>query len=283
MKNFFSYDHTDNDEKTDFDPNPYLTARASESVREKMHHAFDSVNAEPEKRPPTAEESALKKKSRTCWIIEIVSLVAALAVFALQGEEANVPLSIVQFALLIVSVAATFIARRAGQKLTTVEYGDMQVDYEGAFAILTEAAKEAADELGVPSVSSMDILPRHYKMVNGEAVIIDKRGRFDNLSVTPFLKDHALCIATAQELYTIPCADIRGYRYIDEDFSIDCWLKEEEPDSERYREFSIRSAGFTAKKCRGYYAVNIADAYEILIPCYDWSIFSDLLPIRELP
>ncbi len=272
MKNLFAVHKTDRKEATTFDENPYLVTRVSDEVKYRLEHAFDDAKDEDPsaKREPTAEEAALKRRSRILWGIGLVSLVGALVLFFLQGEEGNTVMTVIEFLLLIVSVVTTFMAKRANQKLMSAEQTDLRADFAVITDRLNEAAEEAAKELGVPKGAvSLEILPHHYKLVGDKLVTVGKKNRFDNIMVSAWTHDGALFLASAQELFRIPLSDIRDPRHIDEDFEVDFWLQEEEADSDKFKDDHIRPAGLMGKKCRGYYAVPIGEDYEFFVPGYD--------------
>ncbi len=284
MKNLFSINMTNSENAADLDQTPYTAAHVSAEVRDKLDHAFDSPEDTPKKPADSAEVAAEKRILRRDWMICGVSFAMGLLLLFLDNLQeggALSPLTVATIVLLGVMIVFYYKARRRSNRLRSAAIPSMDSDIEAATARLTEAAELAADELGVPkSAKTLEILPLHYKLRNGVETAVGKKNHFDNLAVSAWVENRQLCLASAQELIRVPLDDIRGARYIDEDFQIDFWLKDEEPDSEAYKEFNIRNAGFMGKKCRGYYAVAIAGKYELLIPGYDWTTFSVLADVH---
>ena len=277
MKNLFCINKDVPQNAAAFDENPYLTKRVSEGTRDLLDHALDVLNNDPTA-DPTPEQVAMKKRGRTLWGISIVSLLGALLLFALSGQLSGTVPTVIQFSLLTVSVVTTFIARRNETKINAAYRESMKPDFAEASERLNAAAEQAARDLGVPhGASSLEILPFNYRLANGERVRAERKNRFDNISTSAWVDDNALCLATAQELYRIPLADIRCAHRIDKDFEVDFWLKPEPPDSDLYRAYNIRSSGLLAKRCRTYYAVQIGETHELLLPCYDWPVFLSLV------
>ncbi len=277
MKNLFSINKSISDGAAAFDDNPYLAGRVSPALRERMDHAFDILGREPETPEPTAEQTALKKKTRTLWLIGLLTLVAAIGLFALGGDAMETWMVILQFGLLLVSIVTTFIARRTDAKLRAGQQDSLQVDFDAAGEELNAIAEEAARELGVPrGALSMEVLPYQYKLAGDKEIRVGKKNHFDNISTSAWTEGDTLCLATAQELFRIPLAAIVGTRAVDEDYEIDFWLKEEAYDSETYRAFHIRSAGLLGKKAHGFHAVELAEGFEFFVPDYDWSAFTAL-------
>ncbi len=281
MKNLFAVNMTDNKDATDFDVNPYRKAHVSAETEALYERALEGLHRDEMPRELTAEEAALKQRARVFRWVGLISLVGAMALFFVQGDRADMLLTAVQMALLVVSLVTTFLARRMGNKLNTAEQKSMEDDFSVVAERLNEAAAQAAVELGVPKdAATLEVLPFHYKLSGGEAVSVDKRGHFDNLATSAWVKGEELYLATAQDLFCIPLSDIRAFHEIDETFEIDFWLKDEKPSDEKYKEFEIRSkAGFWGKKCRRYYAVELAADYEILIPGYDWAVWTGLVSL----
>ena len=278
MKNLFSINQNTVDGAATFDATPYLAGRVSDDTRDLLDHALDVLKNDPLAAEPTPEQAAIKARARTMWGIGIVSLVGAVLLFLFSGNLSGSIPTIVELILLAVSVVTTFIARRYESKLTATYRESMKPDFAAATERLNAASEQAARELGVPRGSSpLEILPFRYRIANGEPVRVGRKNRFDNISTSAWVDDNALCLATAQELYRIPLTDVKRARRIDENFEVDFWLKPEPPDSETWRAYNIRPAGMLAKRCRTYYAVEIGEDYELLLPCYDWSTFLSLI------
>ena len=276
MKNFFSINKTRDKNASDFDGNPYVAARVSDEVKSKLKNAFSVLEEEVAPAEPTEEEKALKQKGNRCWLICLLSLVLAVALF-LIGEEAGLYASmpflhLLDGGLLVTSIVFNVKARKIGRKQSALGNQKLTLDFSEASKRLEAAAAEAARELGVPANAiSVDVLPFHYRMDGSRRQALGKKGRFDNVSVSLFVKGNDLCLATAHELYRVPLDHIRDYVTYDEDFEIDMWLKPEEHDAPRYKEFGIRKAGFLSRKVHGYYGIVIGEReYELLIPCYDF-------------
>ena len=287
MKNLFSVNKTHSPEASDFDEVPYLSARVSEEVKAKLTSAFSFAEEEPVHREPTEEEKAMGRQGRFYWILCVVCFLSAMILF-FGGSRMNLyesmpALHILDLGLLVAAIVFNFKARRISRKQTSLHEGRVNLDFSEATKRLEEAAGEAARELGVPEGAlSVDILPFHYKMKGDTPVPTGKKNRFDNLSVSMYVEDSHLCMATAQELYRIPLDELKGYRTYDEDFEIDMWLKPEEHNSEAYAEFGIRKSGFFSRKAHGFFGLDIDGRYEVLIPCYDFPVFQKLVEIKCL-
>ena len=287
MKNFFSINKTDNRDADSFDEVPYLAATVSEGVRAKMKDAFSVVEEEYTAPQPTAEEAALKKKMNRYWMLCFGCLMGSIILFfggTSAGIYTSLPyLHVIDGGLLIASLVFNFKARRLGNQQTKTANDSLKLDFTEAGKKLEEAAAEAARELGVPEQAlSVDILPFHYIVKGGERKPAGKKGRFDNVSVSVFVRDGDLCMATAQELYRVPLSEIRGVREYDEDFEIEMWLKPEAEDSDRYKAYGIRKSGILARKGHGYFGVDIGGEYEVLVPCYDFPAVDGLLKLTRL-
>lgn len=283
MKNLFSINKTDNKDATDFDPTPYVSATVSEEVRTRMRNAFSVIEEEAAPREPTEEEKALRKKGNRYWLICVGCLLTAVALF-FGGSRTGIFEAVPALHFLVIGILTAAIvfnvkARRISRKQTEAQNDSLKTDFAEASKRLEAAAAEAARELGIPDTAlTVDVLPYHYKTEGDTLLRVGKKGRFDNLAVSVFVREKKLCLATAHELIAIPLSEISGYREYDEDFELDMWLKPEEPDSEKYKEYGIRKSGFLSHKGHGYVGLKIGgEAYEVLIPCYDWPLVKELL------
>lgn len=282
MKNLFSINKTENPDASGFDATPYHAATVSEEVRAKLKGAFSIVEEETAPREPTPEERALRKQGNRYWMLCFGCLLLAVLLFfggsQLGLYEAVPLLYALDLALLAVSIFFNLKAKKINRKVNEAQGDSLKMDFSEASRKLEEAAAEAARELGVPDTAlTLDVLPYHYKVKGDTLLRVGKAGKFDNLAVSVFIREDKLCFATAQELFAVPLSEVKGFREYDEDFEIDMWLKPEESDSDKYREFGLRKVGFLGRKGHGYVGLKLgADAYEVLIPGYDWE------PIRAL-
>ena len=282
MKNLFSINKTHDSDTMEFDLTPYHAAAVSEEVKAKLKSAFSIVEEEYTPREPTEEEKALRKKGNRYWMICLACLVTGVALFFGGGRlgiyESMPYLHFLDLAFVIAAMVFNFKARRIGRQQTKLNEAKVTVDFSEASKRLEEAAAEAARELGVPADAlTVDVLPFHYKEDGGKTLRMGKKGKYDNLAVSVFIKDEKLCFATARELLAVPLAEVTGCREYDEDFELDMWLKPEEPSSDRYKEFGIRKSGFFSHKGRGYFGLKVGGDYEVLIPCYDFGEVKALL------
>lgn len=282
MKNLFSINKTDNPDATGFDENPYLSKTVSEEVRAKLKGAFSIVEEQAAPREQTEEEKALSKKANRYWAVCFGCLVGAIALFfadAKAGIYGSLSfLHAIDLALLVTSIVFNFKAKRVNRRINETQNESLKMDFTEASQRLETAAAEAAAELGVPATAlTVDVFPYHYKMKGDTVLRVGKEGKFDNLAVSVFVEDEKLCLATAQELFAVPLSEVKGFREYDEDFEIDIWLKPEEHDSDRYKEFGIRKSGFLGRRGHGYFGLRIGGDYEVLIPCYDWAPVKALL------
>ena len=248
-----------------------------------MRSAFSIVEEATTPKELTEEEKQLRAKGNRYWTACLACIAATLILFFLGGDlgiyTAVPSLYFVNLALLAVSIVFNVKARRINRSQTKSFNESLKLDFSESTARLNEAAAEAARELGVPaSALTIDVLPYHYEEKNGKAVSTNKKGVFSNLAVSAFVREEKLCLATAQELLAVPLSDVKGYREYDEDFELDMWLKPEDPDSNKYKSFGIRKSGFFSHKGHGYFGLRIGeDAYEVLIPCYDFEAVKALL------
>lgn len=282
MKNLFSINKTDRPDAMDFDVTPYHTATVSEEVRAKLKGAFAIVEEEYAPHEPTPEEVALRKKANRYWLLTVIFLVSGVTLFfggSNLGIYDSMPyLLFLDLALVIAAMVFNFKARKINREQTKMNEQKTAVDFTEASQRLEAAAAEAAAELGVPAAAlTVDVLPYHYKIDGDKTLRVGKRGKYDNLAVSVYVKDKALCLATAQELFSIPLTEIKGFREYDEDFELDMWLKPDAPDSEAYKSYGIRKSGFFSHKAHGYFGLLLGGEYEVLIPCYDFGSVKALL------
>ncbi len=290
MKHLFSVDRTADRNHDEFDPVPYVTARVSDEVRNKLNAAFSKEVIDPT--PAETEESAAaKRKIRKSWRLCVGCAVGAISAYValeLLGvmESASAALAL-PLILLGASMVFNFRARKLERSRMSAARPDTSTDIKAAVERFEAASREAVRELGIPDgADALDVLPFYYKMKDGKAVRLGKRDHYENRGVSAFRMGDRLCLATAQERLEIPVSDIRGYRVHDREYVIDMWLKERASDSEAYADYHIRKSGFLGRRARTLCEVIIrhesGEEYELLIPAYDLPILRALVPLKEL-
>ena len=290
MKHLFSVDRTVDRTHDEFDPTPYVAARVSNEVREKLRAAFSKEVVDPT--PAETEESvALKARIRRSWWLCVGCAAGAIGVYValeLLGvmESASAAL-VLPLILLGASMVFNFRARKLERSRMSAARPDTSTDIKAAVERFEAASREAARELGLPDgASALDVLPFYYKIKNGEPVRLGKRDRYENLGVSAYRLGNRLCLATAQERLEIPVSDLQGYRVYDREYTIDMWLKEQASDSEAYAAYHIRKSGFLGRRARTLCGVAIrhesGEEYEFLIPAYDLPVLQALVPLKEL-
>jgi len=290
LKHLFSVNRTVDRTHDEFDPTPYVAARVSDEVREKLNTAFSEevVNPTPAE---TGETAAVKRKIRESWLLCIGCAAGAIAAyFALEAlglmESASAAL-ILPIALLGASMVFNVRARKLERARMSAARPDTSTDIKAAVERFEAASREAAHELGIPDdAKALDVFPFHYKLENGSPVRHGKRNRYENLGVSAYRMGDRLCLATAQERLEIPLSDIQGYRVYDREYTVDMWLKEQASDSEAYADYHIRKSGFLGRRARTLCGVSIrhesGEEYELLIPAYDLPVMQALVPMREI-
>lgn len=288
MKNLFSINRTEGRDQNEFDPSPYLVAHVSDAVQNKLKNSFSVMEEEFTPRELSEEDKALKKKASLYWGLCVGCLAGSFALFFVGDRlglyNAFPFLHVADVGCLIASLVFHFKARRITRRQTNSANDRIRMDFTEATKLLQEAAADAARELNVPDTAlSVDILPFHYIMKGNSPVPALKKNRFDNLSVSLFLREGNLCLATAQERFDIPLSAIRGYRDYDLDFEVEMWLKPEDSESDKYKDFGIRRSGLLGRKCHGYCGIDVGGEYEILIPRYDFEPTRELLGLTKIP
>ncbi len=290
MKHLFSVDRTEDRTHDEFDSTPYVAARVSDEVREKLNAAFSEevVNPTPAE---TEESTAAKRKIRESWWLCVGCAAGAIATyFALEElglmESASASL-ILPIALLGASMVFNVRARKLERARLSAARPDTSTDIKAAVERFEAASREAARELGIPDdAKALDVLPFYYRMKNGTPARLGKRNRYENLGVSAYRMGERLCLATAQERLEIPISDIQGYRLYDREYTVDMWLKEQASDSEAYAKYNIRKSGFLGRRARTLCGVSIrhesGEEYELLVPAYDLPILQALVPMREI-
>ncbi len=286
MKNLFTHEvFTDSEQYVPYE-NPYLTARVSSELENRMRYRpLDDLSPE-----PSEEQAALKSKEKLYGIMVLISFafafVSALVLSRLKLLE-HPAMMLIPLAGLVASFVFIYMIKKTEQKKYAAQPPAAKIDFHEVAERIAEANEEARQALGVPEEACViEVLPYGYKK-KGEKLMPEKKtGQFDNSPMTCYVKDGRCCMFDGIALYEIPLAHFLGYHSYDLDYRIDFWLKEEEPTSEKYTEFKLRKVGLLEYKTHTYYGVDIYDeaigeAFEMLIPGYDFETFLGLVPLPQ--
>lgn len=285
MKNLFTHEilGDDNERYVPYE-NPYMTARVSPELENKMRYR---PSDEPTQEMDPDREK-LKAREKIYGIVVLVSFAFAFGsawILSRLKLLEHPAMMLIPLAGLVVSFVFIYMIKKTEQKRHVFDPPAAKIDFHEVAERISEANEEARLALGVPKEACViEILPYGYKKKGEKQVPEKKAGQFDNSPMTCYVRDGKCCMFDGIAVYELPLSHFIGYRTYDNDYRIDFWLKEDEPTAEKFTKFKLRKVGLLEYRAHTYYGVDVYDeatgeAFEMLVPGYDFEAFLSLVPL----
>ena len=107
--------------------------------------------------------------------------------------------------------------------------------------------------------------------------------KYFNMSMYIFKENDALCLATVNEVLSIPLNHIKEVYKINKKINAYGWNKEEPYNKGKYKEYKITANQYNVLFYKYYYSIRINDGttdYEIIVPPYDYEYFDNIINLE---
>jgi hypothetical protein len=155
------------------------------------------------------------------------------------------------------------------------------------FSELDKVAYRIYDELSVPDdAKSVDILSFFYKIKDGN-IKMQTKGMQTALCFNPefrvFADTQNLYLANLDGKYAFPLYSIIALRTIKKRISIIGWNKEQPFNKGFYKQYKLTVNNYGSVFCKYYHILEVnhqSETFEIYIPCYESSVFEELIGLK---
>lgn len=284
VKNLFSVDRTEDIHSNRIDETPFCAQRISTELESQIRQASNTAFEAFDQPDPTRQG-----KRTGGWqlgvglLLTVTALIAAFVGGDALFSKERIWLAWLLLAVLVaggVLVGWSQHIQRKAMKQEAAERKERHSDpanataFENALKELQTLQRQAREQLGVPSNAlELDIFPFMYRKKGGEAVSMDKRDRYQSMLVLAWRRGDALCLSDGSCTLSVPQDAIRIRVDYDRPFTVDMWLKNEQPDEGRFKPYHLKRAGILSVKGQGLHGLQLTapggDSYELLIPDYD--------------
>lgn len=157
-------------------------------------------------------------------------------------------------------------------------------EFENQIQEIERVSKMAKDYLGIPNDSlPVDVLLFEYKEKDGK--ITPYRKMYTHVPIEMFLfrDESSIFLADHATVLSFNIDDIKSIDKVDKKVILSNWNKEEGFRSAKYAEYGIASDKMGVLHIKYHYSIKIENEngnFEILIPPYEKSNFSDILNIE---
>ena len=138
--------------------------------------------------------------------------------------------------------------------------------------------------LKVPNLArSIDVFLYVYTTKSGKEVPINKSIKYVNTPIKAFKEGDSLMIADLQTVFAIKKQWFKGVEIIPERVTFNCWNKDENYGSAKYRSYGVKPAamgGLAVKGCYKFILEKDGKSFAIIIPPYDGEIFLKLIDLK---
>lgn len=275
MTNIFSYKYS-TDAPSAFNGKPFLVKEVSESLLAQTLE-FNIRQAQ------TVKKFSLPRPLRflcpllICAGVILFVIIIALCETASFGVTfSTFPALVILCPVCIVGGIALFIWKTLRMKKYASSEEMSELD-----SYADSLIRQSEAELDVPANAlKIDVLAYNYKEKNGKP---EKFGNYYILAENKvFTRNNCICFADVLSIVSVPLSAVKGVRLIKK--RIGClggWNKNEPINSFRYKKHVYVSNDQIIVK--SYYKIDISDVrgdFELLIPAYDFDLFSEATGFR---
>ena len=139
--------------------------------------------------------------------------------------------------------------------------------------------------LKVPNLArSIDVFLYVYSTKSGKEVAVNKRIKYVNTPIKVFKEGDSIMFADLQTVFALKKQWFKGYEIIPEKVTFNCWNKDENYGTAKYRKYGVKpafSGGLGVKGCYKFILEKGGKEFAIIIPPYDGEIFLKLADIKN--
>lgn len=287
-RNLFSYETNGKGDNQPLDSDtPFVKARLSEQTQTRLNAASQGLHKEFMK--------AMRKDILSYigfFLLLFVGFYVIRLLFAMAESELTRSdflfshrASMIVFGVLLIAGIALVIIGKLRYKKYMAEDGEFSERIDALQ--MDDVYEQVNAELDIPeSTSSIEILPYRWKQKMGNIFPADPKSHYDNIPMEVWDDGLALCFTDCKTVVAIPKENIVGIRTVDQKITLTCWMKDEDMDSDMYKDFNIKDGSDGLSICvRGYgdIEVNAPDGVRhILVPCYDLPALYRVIPLQKL-
>lgn len=145
---------------------------------------------------------------------------------------------------------------------------------------------ECLEQLNVPKdCAKIDFLGELYSIKKGKKKNAFPLANFVNFNFYSYIEDGKLCFCDQTSVITIPFYKVRKLVKYEKKVSFYGWHKQEQPNSEKYKEYKLTISNMGQIFTKSYYAIEFEsdnEIYEIVFPPYELSEVSKLIDIENI-
>lgn len=281
MKAVFGINITEDKHNSTFDGDIFISKRLPESQLQSLDEENDNLE---ELQKKADLPIALKIVYYICLAVFLIGLTGVLknlTDLSIAQMYANAPGLFIAIGICALVWLVLFIYKKT--KFSSVEKSE---DLQITLNHVETQAKAAFETLGVPSdAKEMDILCYRYKLKKDQISVIDTGMMpFLNMQMKVFAADECLCLADAEQKYSIPLNCISKIKTVKKRISVPDWNKDTPFNKGEYKQYKItrNDNGIFFKP---YYSIEIHyenEEYELLIPPYELPDMEELLKLTPV-
>jgi hypothetical protein len=122
-----------------------------------------------------------------------------------------------------------------------------------------------------------------YSTKSGKEVAVNKRIKYVNTPVKVFKEGDSIMFADLQTVFALKKQWFKGYEIIPEKVTFNCWNKNENYGTAKYKGYGVKPAvrgGLAVKGCYKFILEKDGKELAIVVPPYDGEVFLKLLDLK---
>lgn len=279
MKPFFCVDITNNKYNKVKNGDEFIAQRLSHNYQTALDNAVENTES-------------VKKKAELPTALSILHFICGITAGILTTSIicATINAGIVQcyknawflFYIDIVAIVVWLVLQNMSNKLEVETYSN--TDNTSAFDSLTAVADMSFTDLGVPpNASDVDILSFSYKVKNFKIVPVATMFPICNEEFKVYSDGVRLYLAKIECKYAFEISKMRAIRTINKAITAHGWHKDEDAESEKYKEHRLKTNDYNFVMSKPYYALEVehnGELWWIFFPKYELALFEQLTGLK---
>ena len=278
MKNIFGVKK----DSEGLDGQNYIIRRCSEDIIKEKEEYLKEFNTHKKNAYLPKWLNIIKNVCLFSFLFLFICILGAIDEVSIQDAYNNAPFLFYICGITFIIFIILFIINKV--KVKKVLNSDEFIDFKSKSDFFLT---KVLNDLSIPINSNeVDIFSYVYDLNKKEKeknAYSLQMSKYFNMSMYIFKENDALCLATVNEVLSIPLNHIKEVYKINKKINAYGWNKEEPYNKGKYKEYKITANQYNVLFYKYYYSIRINDGttdYEIIVPPYDYEYFDNIINLE---
>lgn len=260
----------------------YIIRRCSEEIIKEKEKYLNEFNTHKKNAYLPKWLNIIKNICLFSFLFIFICILGAIDEVSIQDAYNNAPFLFYICGITFIIFIILFIINKVKEK--KVLNSDEFIDFKSKSDFFLT---KVLNDLSIPINSNeVDIFSYVYDLNKKEKeknAYSLQMSKYFNMSMYIFKENDALCLATVNEVLSIPLNHIKEVYKINKKINAYGWNKEEPYNKGKYKEYKITANQYNVLFYKYYYSIRINDGttdYEIIVPPYDYEYFDNIINLE---